>query len=269
MIQNTLLNEKPSEQVKTYVEQYKSLFDIDTDRAYAYIKNNERFEELTVEWYDKLAQGDMDAAYRVYDDEYYFTDIWNCFVTYSRRYLRDIARPCFTDGTSFIDRTQDAKIIVDVGCGIGYTTSALTQLYPNAKVYGTNLKNTKQWKFCELMAQKYNFNMIESVDEVDGKADVVFASEYFEHFYKPVEHVAEIISKISPNYFVIGNAFNTRSIGHFITYMNMNVKIDQSKIGKFFNDSLRRFGYTKLESTLFNNKPNIWQKNKNVMIGDA
>jgi 2-polyprenyl-3-methyl-5-hydroxy-6-metoxy-1,4-benzoquinol methylase len=256
-----LLDEKPSILMRSYLKDYQSLFNVDIDLALKYIKTNEHFDVLTKEWYDKLDQNDLAGAYRVYDDDYYFTDIWNCFVQYSRRYLRDIRRPCFDDGQSFIDQTKDASIIVDVGCGIGYSTSILTQLYPNAKVYGTNLKNTKQWKFCEMMSERYGFVMVESVDQIDSSVDVVFASEYFEHFLDPVSHFVDISNAVSPSYFVIANAFNTRSIGHFVTYQISEIlNIDQSNIGLFFNKTIRNHGYQMMKTKLFNNKPNIWQK---------
>lgn len=258
------LTDKPSVLLQHYLADYKSLFDIDEKLALSYIKSNEHFGRLTEEWYTQLSANDLDAAYRVYNDDYYFTDIWNCFVQYSRRYLRDINRPCFPDKTSFVQRTSDAKVILDVGCGIGYTTSILTQLYPNAKVFGTNLKGTKQWRFCEMMASRFGFQMIESSSDVGENVDVVFASEYFEHFYEPIEHLNSIVHAVAPKNFVIGNAFNTWSIGHFKEYRVNDKAVDQSKIGRMFNTSLQNLGYKRLRTTLFNNKPNIWQKN----IGD-
>lgn len=256
---DNLISERPSKLLSSYIKDYRSLFDIDEKLALSYIKSKDHFNKLTEEWYYHLNNNDLESAYKVYNDEYYFTDIWNCFVNFSRRYLRDISRPCFFDGKSFIEKTQDAKIVLDVGCGIGYSTSILKQLYPNAKVYGTNLKNTKQWEFCKMMAKRYDFTMIESPADIENNVDVVFASEYFEHFYDPVDHLGDIVSSVFPKYFVIGNAFNTWSIGHFIKYKAHNSIIDQSNICMVFNNSLRQLGYDHLETKLYNNKPNIWQ----------
>jgi len=51
--------------------------------------------------------------------------------------------------------------------------------------------------------------------------------------------VKEIIDAISPKYFIIANAFNTHSIGHFKTYeyendLGMSSIVDQSKISAIF-----------------------------------
>lgn len=256
-----ILQQKPSGLLPKFIEDYKSLFDIDEDKALRYIKSGEHFNTLTDEWYQRLSENDINGAYRVYNDDYYFTDIWNCFVQYSRRYLRDLTRPCLPDGSSFIDATKNAKVIVDVGCGIGYATTILSQLYPNAQVYGTNLKNTKQWQFCQMMANRHGFKLIESINDIDTKIDIIFASEYFEHFINPSEHVKELIDYGKPEYLVIANAFNTRSIGHFIDYQDNNKIINQKYISRHFNQTLIKCNYKKLKTNLYNNKPNIWKFN--------
>jgi 2-polyprenyl-3-methyl-5-hydroxy-6-metoxy-1,4-benzoquinol methylase len=255
-----LLIEKPSIIKNQFIEDYASMFDINKDSAYDYIKTGSRFEYLTNKWYEHLEHNDINSAYSVYNDDYYFTDLWNCFATYSRTYLRRFYKKSIND-QSIIDITSDAKVIVDIGCGIGYTTSVLSQMYPNAKVYGLNLKDTKQWKFCEYMSKKYNFSMIDSIDQIENKVDFIFASEFFEHILDPIEYVSNVINKLSPNYMFISNAFNTQSIGHFNTYeLNSGLKVKADKISKIFNLSLKNMNYEKIKTTLFNNKPNVWKK---------
>lgn len=246
-----LLDEKLSTLKNNFVDEYTFLFNVDKKQALHYIKTNERFVYLTDLWYERLNNDDLNGAYQVYDDDYYFTDLWNCFATYSRRYLKNIKK------TDLYNSIKDSKVVVDLGCGVGLTTSILTQLFPNATVYGTNLKNTKQWKFCEQMSQIYNFKMIETIYEIEGKVDIVFASEYFEHILSPISHLNEIITKISPKYFIIANAFNTRSIGHFEKYIDGNQEIISRKFNKF----LKSAKYTKVKTGLFNNKPNVWIRN--------
>lgn len=254
----TILNTRPQVLLSSFLNEYKTVFpDIQVDQALDYIRTGNHFEKLTIEWYKNLDAGLLQEAYNVYDDDYYFTDLWNCFVTYSRRYLKDISKPCLPDGLIFTDRVAD--VVVDIGCGIGYTTAALTEIYPEAQVYGINLKNTKQWTFCERMAAKHNFTMVETIEGIKN-VDVLFASEYFEHILEPISHLEAIVAESSPKFMIIGNAFNTWSIGHFKTYYHRGQEIPQQKISNLFNSRLRNIGYTQIKTTLFNNKPNIWER---------
>ena len=258
----SFLCERPSSQKLKFVEDYASIHDIDKKQALDYITSNGRFVYLTNKWYEYLDAGNLKEAYDVYNDDYYFTDLWNCYQLYSRRYLRSFYKTSIDSNHSIMSLTKDANTVVDIGCGIGYTTSALTEMYPNAKVYGVNLKNTKQWTFCESMSKKYNFNMIESVDQIGDNVDVAFASEFFEHILDPLEYVTNVVKQIAPKYFIIANAFNTRSIGHFNTYHidGGNTKIGSDLIGRRFNKTLVSLNYKKLKTTLYNNKPNVWKR---------
>jgi hypothetical protein len=110
------------------------------------------------------------------------------------------------------------------------------------------------------MAEKHDFNLIESVHEVGHNVDFVFASEYFEHIQNPTKHIKEIIDAISPKYFIIANAFNTHSIGHFKTYEYEDEIVDQSKISAIFNKFLVKSGYEKVLCKMWNNKPTIWRR---------
>lgn len=262
-----LLSEKPSELKVKFIDDYSNMFDIDKNRAYEYIKTGERFKYLTDLWYERLATGDINSAYEVYNDDYYFTDIWNCFVGYSRTYLRRLYNQSIDDN-SIVDLTSDAKIILDIGCGIGYSTACLTQIYPNAHVYGLNIRGTKQWQFCESVSKKYNFTMIDSIDQIGNNVDVLFASEFFEHIIDPREYITDLVTKISPRYMLIANAFNTRSIGHFDVYIDRGQNVGADKMSKIFNSSLRSLGYQKIKTTLFNNKPNVWKKNDQSELSD-
>jgi len=241
----------------TFLDEYASLFPIDKDKALHYIKSGEHFETLTNQWYECLDADDLASAYGVYNDDYYFTDLWTCFTKYSRQYLKNVRKHMnFSDGR-----------IIDLGCGIGYTTAALKETYPNCEVFGTNIIRTKQWDFCERMASKYGFRLVSEIpSKLDNpilggtpKTNIVFASEYFEHIYDPILHLEEIVSVLRPECFIIANAFNTRSIGHFKTYSVHYEAVDQSKISRMFNNKLRDLDYTKQKMPFFNNKPNVWR----------
>ena len=255
------LDIKPSVLMMEFVDQYAAMFDIDKEKALRYIKTNEHFDFLTDRWYEALELGDLNKAYSVYDDEYYFTDMWNCFKVYSRNYLRNMKAPKLLNGQSIFDYMGDVKLIVDTGCGTGLTTGALKEMFNGSTVYGTNLRNTKQWQFCETKATQFEFSMIEDISQVvEKEVDLVFSSEYFEHIEAPAEHVDYIVKQKNPKYFIIANAFNTRAIGHFITYKHYGQDIDQTKISKIFNDKLKSLGYVKIKTNLFNNRPNFWAR---------
>lgn len=264
-----LITEKLSDTKKRFIDDYTSMFKVDKNKALEYIKTNNHFDFLTEQWYYHLSIEDLDGAYQVYDDDYYFTDLWNCFVTYSRPYLKNILK------LDLYKSIKKSKVVVDLGCGVGLTTSMLTCIFPNAKVYGTNLKNTKQWNFCKKMSRKFDFKMIENVKQIKENVDVAFASEYFEHILSPIEHLDEIITNISPKYFIIANSFNTHSIGHFNEYIEKRkyiekkksltpddeIVIDQKNISRKFNNYLKSKNYSKIKTKLFNNKPNVWMRN--------
>ncbi len=264
-----MLAEKPNVLMHKFIDDYIKLFpNISKEASLHYIKSNQRFDELTDLWYQYLHEGDIDGAYSVYNDDYYFTDMWNCFKIYSRRYLRDVYRPCLLNGRSILEETSPASCVLDIGCGVGYTTAALTGMYPNADVYGLNLRGTKQWDFCERMAIDYKFKLIDSINAIPTNVDVLFASEYFEHILEPIEHLTEIVQKLNPKYFIIANAFNTRAIGHFISYQTSlttlegtnKVSVDQKLISKMFNKNIKNLGYERVKTSLFNNRPSVWRK---------
>ena len=265
-ITSPILLEKPRELLNTFIEEYSDICDIDKNKTLEYVKTGDKIEELIIKWYAHLDKKDIDKAYSVYDDDYYFLDLWECFKTYSRGYLRDLHKPTLEDGNSILELTKDAKHIVDIGCGIAYTTIALKQMYTNAKVYGINLENTKQWKFCEKKAIQYDFELLGSINNINKDVDIIFASEYFEHILKPVDHLKEIINILSPKYFIIANSFNRRSIGHFREYhvttepLNIETLENEENLNKIFNRSLVNFGYEKVKTKFFNNRPNIWTK---------
>ena len=86
----------------------------------------------------------------------------------------------------------------------------MKQIFPNQTVYATNLKETKQWKFCQMMSQQYNFILTDDINEIPEKIDFVFASEYFEHIEKPIEHLRDLLQKNKPKYLLIANTFSTK-----------------------------------------------------------
>ena len=102
-------------------------------------------------WYQSLKRGKPD--YSVYGLPYYYIDLWVCWCRYSRRYLKEIQAPKSLFGKSIASSIK-AKSVLDLGCGFGYTTAALKQIYPRATVIGTNLKGTSQFNVSEALGKE-------------------------------------------------------------------------------------------------------------------
>jgi SAM-dependent methyltransferase len=222
----------------------------------------ELIKQIQSDWYNSLA---TKPDYSVYDNIFYLADCFACWKIYSRKYLMSIAsnkslahkdsHNNWTNFRSIVEKIGDAKTVVDIGCGIGYSTLALREIFPNTNVYGTNLKGTKQWSLCE----RLGIDLRENIDEI-GKTDVVVAFEYFEHFSDPVAHLNYIVESAAPEYFIIANSFGTVSIGHFIQQEYNGQLVDSKGFGRLFNKELRRLGYEKIETTIFNDKPSFWKR---------
>ena len=249
------LKEKPQVLFDYFLNDYGNLFDVDVDYCKSIRKTDKIFLELSNKWYDDLNHQDTRNIYEVYNHDYYFVDVFNCFVSYSRDYIKRIIK------SPYFQQLKDAKVIVDIGCGISYSTCLLKQIFPEAKVYAINLKDTKQWKFCEVMAERFDFTLVESIDYVEETVDILFASEYFEHIYNPIEHVDNILKVLDPKHMIIANSFNTWGMGHFTNYDVYGTIVQQEKIGKSFNKHLQSKNYEKIKCGIWNNKPIIWKRN--------
>ena len=271
----TILDSRPSHELEVFLDRAEQLFSIDKALFKKLIKETIKYydspkqgrtelvhlQSMQKQWYDALDQGRVD--YSVYNHEYYLTDVWACWVLYSRGYLRALKNPnSLEKGKSVISIMKDVRGVLDLGNGLGYSTAGLKTLFPDANVWGTNISNTDQWAFCQEMSKYHGFNMAES-GEVTDNIDLVFASEYYEHIQNPLYHVEKVVEKWSPKYFVIANSFNTISIGHFYEYYNdENELIPEKDISRLFNKKMRSLGYKKLKTRIFNDRPTIWVRDE-------
>ncbi len=193
-------------------------------------------------WYESLK---TKADYSGYNDDWYFTDMLACFKIYSSKYIKLISK-----------LGLNPKSIIDLGCGLGITSQMLKE-YFKCDVIGTNLKDTKQWRFC-----KTHMNVVETYEE---KADTIFASEYFEHIQDATDHLTNIINKNAPNTLIMANSFTAKSFGHFNTYINKNNNnfpklIDCKNMTRHFSMLLKENGYKKHDQKFWNNRPQVWIK---------
>lgn len=159
-----------------------------------------------------------------------------------------------------VDVMKPADVVVDLGCGFGYTTAALKESFPEACVVGTNIRDTLQWKVARKVGLEKGFTVGSSPKDVGKRADLVFASEYFEHFQKPIEHLEDVLHRLEPRSMVIANSFGSRSVGHFDEYLHEGSTISNKAVGRSFNRYLRSKGYRLMETGFWNGRPAVWEK---------
>jgi hypothetical protein len=222
-------------------------------------------KDLESRWYSSLESGEPDSE--VYYSIDYLPNLWSCWAIYLRNYLRSLKSPkgipadLFNESRSVLKEIGSVKKVVDLGNGIGYSTALIKELFPGAHVFATNFEGSPQFKIGEAIAETYRFTLLpEEESKKIGKAEVVFALDYFEHFKVPIDELDEVIETFSPDYLITANAFGTRSIGHFETYRYGSEILTGSKISRKFNDRLRSLGYEKLETRIWNDRPSVWKR---------
>jgi len=214
-----------------------------------------RAGDLERRWYASL---DQKPEYSVYSDPFYLVDIWLCWTLYSRKGLLDLASPKAMETRSVVEYFGPVQAILDLGCGFGFTTAALKEMFPQATVTGTNLRDSFQFAVASELGRKAGFAVVERYE--GNEVDVLLASEYFEHFPNPIEHAYAVLKAARPRHLVIANGFNGRAIGHFNTYIHQNVSYPAHAMSKMFSEALRTLGYRKIKTKIWNNRPAIWSR---------
>ena len=208
-------------------------------------------------WYRSLTAGAPD--YGIYDDDDYLAEAWACWQVYSRYYLYCLRRPkgCPPDGVAAA--LQPVTRLADLGCGIGYSTAALRDLFPGADVYGTQLPGPQ--------ADIARTHGVTVHTDVQPDTDVVFASEYFEHFQEPITHLQHVLTAARPRALIIASTFTSPSAGHFPEYV---VTEDDTLYGghrtvpgrtasRLFTEELHRHGFREMPGVnIWNHRPRIW-----------
>jgi len=212
---------------------------------------------LEKRWYTSLERGEPD--YSVYADDAYMGDLWAGWIVYTRRYLKGILNPKEYPPHGVLRAISPLTSIVDLGCGIAYSTVVFREVYPQARVICTNIEGIPQTHFCEAMADAYNFEIKYDVSQV-GHCDLVFASEYFEHFQAPIAHLMEVIEHIRPNHLIFANTFGSPSIGHFDVYRVESKSYSGREVAGVFSNTLRDMGYYSQKTRLWNNRPQFWSR---------
>lgn len=199
-------------------------------------------------WYASLDNGEPDFG--VYDD--FLVAAFDCWWQYPRRYLNDAAKP-----GSVFDHLNINGAVYDVGCGIGFTTAALAELLPHCSVIGTELDSPTR-RVAEALAAIPGFPSFTMEDQVTQKADLLFASEYFEHFQAPIDHLRELLSVVDPRVVIVASTFTKPAIGHFPEYRTDQGTTTGAATSRAFNAALRSAGFGRLDTKLWNNRPAYW-----------
>ena len=208
-------------------------------------------------WYESIEQGKPDFS--LYKRDYYLAELFACYSVYSHQHIVNIQKPFSGIDKSIVELIGEVKGVLDIGCGLGYTTADLKTLWPQARIIGSEPRESSQFLFALDLSSIKDFEITDDFKKIDFQIDVVFASEYFEHFLNPIEHLGEIVAYLRPQFFIIANSFNGKAIGHFNTYSYSEVSIDASQMGRWFNENMRSLGYKKLKTKLWNSRPTIWE----------
>lgn len=243
----------------SFLETAKQFKVIDIDSLYkAYCEGNSNLPPLYERWENSV--NDKTFDYSVYDDDAYLNEAFYCWKKYARTYILLLKKYITLDYCEM--NVDNIYSVVDLGCGCGYSTIALKSVFKKAKIVGTNLKGTLQYKIDEdVCGQFEDCSMVDESETLNlGKVDVVFASEFFEHLQSPKELLDGLIKEYQPKYFIVANTFTKMSLGHFDSYRWNGVEMSGREVSKKFNDYLRANGYVDLETRFFNHRPKIWKK---------
>jgi SAM-dependent methyltransferase len=216
---------------------------------------------LEDQWYTSLRNGAPD--YSVYRSPYYLAEVFACFLTYPRKYLSEIQKPDSLYYRSITDYLKKIDSVLDLGCGLGYTTRELKKIFPKTRVCGFDFEGSYQYRFCSTLATENSFELLKKPEKV-GSNTLIFASEYFEHILHPLEHLVEILKIARPRHLLVANAFGQRAIGHFLSYTHEGRKVSVEDIARNFSPFLRHFGYSKVPTRLWNSRPTLYSLDKQI-----
>lgn len=215
-----------------------------------------KMKDLEVKWYKSLEQDRQNPDYSVYGEIDYLYETWLCWAVISRQNLTKITRYGQLLNGSIVEN-MTPQSVVDLGCGAGLTTSMLCEIFPTAKVTGTNFEDSYQFKIASEFGSKYGFTMLPEVKEQN---DLVFASEYFEHILEPIKHLNTVLDICEPKWLLIANTFTSPAIGHFNEYLHDGVFYTGKQISKIFSGVLKERGYIKVKTNCWNNRPQYWKR---------
>jgi hypothetical protein len=269
VVPDSVMAETSKDALRRYMEFCARHADVPVDRAYDITLGCLKFHdgktvdhgdiaewlELKARWYASLSAPAPD--YSVYSSPFYFCELWLCWAKYSRKYLHAIGKDSSMVTKSIASDFGELSSILDLGCGFGYTTAALKEMFPKADVSGTNLEGTSQFRMAAELGAKHGFEMF---GDHRRKADLIFASEYFEHIDRPLEHLDDVLTHCHPKFLLVANSFDTDAIGHFKTYKHLEGVMPSASVGRLFGQHMRARGYELVKTKCWNNRPAYWRR---------
>lgn len=205
--------------------------------------------DLAAEWYASVAAGA--PAFSIYERAEYIAEAMTCFLYYSKQMIKRVA------GSQLAELFSPGDVILDLGCGVGLTCAYLKAHFPHCTVIGTQMCG-HQHMIATQLAQRFDFRVVEYISDI-SHADIIFASEYFEHFAAPIAELLTTLA-LDPSLYVINNAFGGHAAGHFPEYLAHSSIIDNKRIGRAFNAALRLRGFEQMALGFYNSRPTVWRR---------
>ena len=226
-----------------------------------YFGDNILMPSLYEKWYKSIEAGKYD--YSIYDDDAYLIELFHCWRKPTLRTIKDTAKIV----QKFPNMFKNVRTVLDLGCGIAYTTVALSDIFENANIIGTNLYGTLQYKVCEDVCSQYDrCSMIPDSDttKLDCSVDVICAFEFFEHLESPLELLSALLTQYSPGVLLFVNSFTHMSLGHFKQYYIDGTEVTGRDVNKAFYNILKNNGYEHIETGMFWDRPQFWVKTSSI-----
>lgn len=131
----------------------------------------------------------------------------------------------------------------------------LKTLLPDSRVVGTQVSGSPQRAIAEVVAEEFGFDV---ADDAKERFDLLFASEFFEHFEEPVECLTGLLEATNPRVCVVANTFTSQSTGHFRSYVVGGRRLDGASASRTFNDVMRERGFFEAGIKVWNGRPKVW-----------
>lgn len=221
-------------------------------------KTMKAYQEIENIWYESLRRWEPD--YGIYCMDNYIAELFACWNVYSIKIIKFLSQIKPVTGTSIKQDLSGIKTIVDLWCGLWFTTAWLKETFPDATVFGIEFPDGFQFKFASKIWPRFWFSMKGDIHDIWTTADLILASEYFEHILDPISHLEDIIHTLKPKAIITANAFWVRAAWHFIDH---NVKwhiISGKEIWKVFRKRMRELWYEKQKTWFWNDRPNYWTR---------